>query len=650
MQRIQSITLRNFKFFYGTENEFEHNKIVLNQNNLLLYGENGSGKSSIYWAFYTFLQSCLKKDIDINKYFNSTHSQNLRNRFAEDSDRSAIILEIVSETGTVTKEISNQRLETNKGNDTTINKILAGSDFINYKYLSKLYDFRNSEEINLFDWFEHEILMFIDFGVSYKDNEGNFSQSSLASDWWKFINNTAKILPSNKKNINTANRNTEQYIRYVSETIPKFIELLKLFLSKITDNTNKYLKDEFNENFQIKFDTELINCTYNSWLGENAVVTKPKIQLTVLFDHNKLSDDKKPILKPHTFLNEARLTAIALAMRLAMLDERLYDDKSASLLILDDLLLSLDMSHRDKVLDIILKKVDEYQILILTHDRAFYNLCKRRIELLLKKDDSYKWEFKEMYQDSTDDNIPIPFITNVNSYYSLAKKYFKEFDYAASANYLRKEAERIFRDELLPKNKTIVQDNEPGKGTKQLLLNALLNNFEEYYVSINGDFTPFDKLHEYKNILMNPLSHHNLESPIYKQELINTFIIIDKLHSIKILRFEADPDNVIPFVLREIDYNGDVWEYIIYLREMLLVRKDLDGSIHFNNPTCLFESRQNISQNTEKEVLNCEFKLNEGYSKIRFALGIKVKQDDGNYNDQLKPLHEIIYKEGNLII
>ena len=61
MQKIQSITLRNFKFFYGTEDEQKQNKIELNQNNLLLYGENGSGKSSIYWALYTFLQSCKKR-------------------------------------------------------------------------------------------------------------------------------------------------------------------------------------------------------------------------------------------------------------------------------------------------------------------------------------------------------------------------------------------------------------------------------------------------------------------------------------------------------------------------------------------------------------------------------------------------------------
>ena len=87
------------------------------------------------------------------------------------------------------------------------------------------------------------------------------------------------------------------------------------------------------------------------------------------------------------------------------------------------MLLSLDMSHRDKVLDIILKKVDEYQILILTHDRAFYNLCKRRIEHRVKPTDTYQWEFKEMYQSTVkDSDIPCPFMPeNENSLRSREK-------------------------------------------------------------------------------------------------------------------------------------------------------------------------------------------------------------------------------------
>lgn len=65
--RIQSIQIHNFKFFQ------EEEAIVLKDCNLLLYGENGSGKSSIYWAFYTLFESSLKEDEDdIKKYFCKT--------------------------------------------------------------------------------------------------------------------------------------------------------------------------------------------------------------------------------------------------------------------------------------------------------------------------------------------------------------------------------------------------------------------------------------------------------------------------------------------------------------------------------------------------------------------------------------------------
>ena len=647
MQRIQSITLRNFKFFYGTEQRQKQNKIVLNQNNLLLYGENGSGKSSIYWGLYTFLQSCMKDDINIAKYFDPTNTQNLRNRFAADSSDSAIILEITNEAGTITKEISNTRLETNIPGDSTINKIIAGSDFINYKFLSKLYDFRNSEEINLYEWFDREVFMFIDFEESFTDNTGTLSTSTLASDWWHFINEAPKSLTPNKKNKNTAKRDSEEYIRFVFSTIPKFVDLLKKFLDRITDKTNEYLSDSFNEIFQIKFETDLIKCEYNNWIDKNAEVTRPEIRLTVIFDHDKLPANKKPIQKPHTFLNEARLTAIALAIRLAMLDERLYDVNSASLLVLDDLLLSLDMSHRDKVLDIVLKKVDEYQILILTHDRAFYNLCKRRIDNILKIDDTYKWEFKEMYQDSTNNDIPVPFITDYSSPLSLAKKYFKEFDYPACANYLRKETERVLR-ELLPHNKTVTQSNEHGNGSVQLLLNPLIKNFEEYYKSIGGIYSPFEKLNEYKDLLMNPLSHYNSESPIYKQELIGTFEILEKLNAIKILRFEIDIENKVPFSLIETDVNGDEFEYTFFLRDQLIIRKDLDGSVVFNDPKCWFEVRKNLTQNLPSEPVfkgtGIELKLNDGYDKIRHTLGLKIP---GNVPNDLK---SIIKYNGDLIL
>ena len=64
MNRIQSLKINNFKFFR------DENPIEFNDNNLLLYGENGSGKSSIYWSLYTLFEASLKSnDNDIKKYF-----------------------------------------------------------------------------------------------------------------------------------------------------------------------------------------------------------------------------------------------------------------------------------------------------------------------------------------------------------------------------------------------------------------------------------------------------------------------------------------------------------------------------------------------------------------------------------------------------
>ena len=63
MYKIDKLEIKNFKFFDEVE--------VLNfeSKNVLVYGENGSGKSTIYWALYTLLQSSKKNDNEIKKYF-----------------------------------------------------------------------------------------------------------------------------------------------------------------------------------------------------------------------------------------------------------------------------------------------------------------------------------------------------------------------------------------------------------------------------------------------------------------------------------------------------------------------------------------------------------------------------------------------------
>lgn len=72
MYKIKNIKLNNFKFFFGEQN------LKLDKKHTLIYGENGSGKSSIYWALHCFLHSTYNPQIQI-----SAESETKRSIFRE---------------------------------------------------------------------------------------------------------------------------------------------------------------------------------------------------------------------------------------------------------------------------------------------------------------------------------------------------------------------------------------------------------------------------------------------------------------------------------------------------------------------------------------------------------------------------------------
>jgi ABC-type cobalamin/Fe3+-siderophores transport system ATPase subunit len=553
MQKIKSITLRNFKFFYGTETEYEHNKIELNENNLLLFGENGSGKSSVYWALYTFLQSCLKSDDDkIKKYFRKEGTQSLRNRYAEDNAPSAIAVEFVSTDGTTTqKEICDTSVNTKSGK--LVEKTLKASDFLNYKYLSKLYDFRNSQSIDLFPLFVKDLLMFIDFEDEFRNHSDELSGSSNAADWWKFISESYKDLPKNSTK-NTFQVSSPEYQRFEGITIPAFVEKLKSYLLKITEAANDYLRDDFKEPIAINFNTESIACSFNNKVSSRTrdqTIHPPKINLTAKLIDPNLAVEKQIIHNPHTFLNEARLTAIALAIRFAMLDERGSFADAGSILLLDDLLLSLDMSHRNIVLDIILKKEAKHQILILTHDKFFFQMAKSRIKHFKQSN----WEYIEMYSHKSND-IPLPLIYKSESYLGKAIRYLEENEYEISGNFLRKEAESFLK-EILPK-KYKLNDEDKLKALGNLLTDAVI--FSESN-GLNKEL--FEKLNSHREFVLNPSSHDSYDVPKFYSELSACIDTLKELRKIEISKEVLKKGAELEFEMKTPD--GASWKYEIKL-------------------------------------------------------------------------------------
>ena len=365
MYRIKNIKLTNFKFFFGEEN------LKLDKKHTLIYGENGSGKSSIYWALHCFLHSTLKPNAaSVQKYFLpiSRNDESIKNRYAQDTEKSGVSITLehddFSRYANINAEISDSVVNTQTNSE--IKLMTLSSELINYKVIYNMYLATNKSTIKLFSYFEKNLMEFIDFDQDLTTVSGNkLSRNSL--EWWRYI----------KEGIQPYTTMTDpRYIQF-QEHVAIFNRKLNDYLQLITGEANRILNEDFGEKFNFKF--QFTPAVYNDFKygddgqphGRTHETKHPEIELLVnLPDLHGVASIVK---RPQSYLNEARLSAIAIAIRLAILKER-YIEKASRIMVLDDLLLSLDLGNRSSLLKVLLKKYAPlYQLIILTHDRVFFD-------------------------------------------------------------------------------------------------------------------------------------------------------------------------------------------------------------------------------------------------------------------------------------
>lgn len=512
MNKIKQIKLKNFKFFYGEVN------IDLERQNALVFGENGSGKSSLYWALYTFLQSVFKQDVGkVQKYFNHRHDESIRNRFASDTEESFIKIVFEDDHESISeKTISNTVVNTRPTRtDTLVFQATQGSELINYKLLSKVHDFKNPFKIDLFPLMDKDTLMFINFREVLVRHDG-VNATTNAQDWWEYV----------KPGMQPRGKMHEEPYRTFATAVEKFNTELKFYFDSIVESVNEYL-EKFKQPFKVSF--EPIDCTYDAFLEgsttkRNHKTIPPKIYVHVHFNHNGLAEEKRLVTRPHTFLNEAKLTAIALSIRFAMLDQKLSGAAAADtpkFLILDDVLISLDMSNREIVLDIILKEFTDYQLIILTHDRNFFELLRHRI----KRFNQDNWKYIEMYE-CEKDGIPQPLVKFSDTYLEKAERFFHMKEYEIAGNFLRKEAEAFCKD-FLPKKQQFTSEYNLHD------LNGLIVQCKAFAESAGLDKTLFEALDSHRKFVLNPTSHDSYDVPKFNIEVRSCLDTLKELRKIE---------------------------------------------------------------------------------------------------------------------
>lgn len=142
----------------------------------------------------------------------------------------------------------------------------------------------------------------------------------------------------------------------------------------------------------------------------------------------------KAVTNHHEFLNEARLSALATCMFLAgvLLSDNDYENPAyPRFLMLDDALIGLELQNRLPIVRILTSDAfKNYQIFLLTHDRVWFDLARG----LLREQDG--WLHRELLADESTGKL-IPRQQSSQSDLARAKSHLANGDLMAAAVYAR---------------------------------------------------------------------------------------------------------------------------------------------------------------------------------------------------------------------
>ena len=472
----------------------------------MIYGENGTGKSSIYEA--------IKSNLYINKMPNQDIQFTYINRDKRDETLKVdISLDNTSSINRLDNTLSNISLLENStiymANEKTLNTIIANNNF--YKTINNIlrYEFPKLKELlNIYNGFEVDI------------------------------------------NRNMNDKNSGEYFAKRFDIDDKFEIMFNEIID--IDNINSIILNSFKENFKIEFK---IN---DSIIDENKKLIRPTIRIKVTGeeDTNNL----------HNHFNEAKLKLISIAIYFS-LTKKFETTSELKLLILDDFLTSLDMANRKLIIQYILDSFDEYQIIIFTHNIQFFNLIKKLINNwdikkiyyskvsnkseIISQNKSYIQQAEERLDsgdlESSGNFLRKEFERIANEFENLLELGKVEdlaniIDSLKKNNIYLKKSHKNYNIFLKKINDIVLSDD-----TKIIQINNIKNELKKI-ANINIDLSKkiineegqeintnitvsIKKINFYNGILLNSLSHDDNEIEAYQKECENIIVLLKNINS-----------------------------------------------------------------------------------------------------------------------
>lgn len=500
--RIKKIEIKDYKAFYG-KNEFN-----VEGKNLFVYGENGSGKSSFYYALKDFFQSSTETlSYDETENIFLTKAQRgkgyIEVTFNPDKDGTAIDKKYI-----VKKNSKN----TYTAGDTSIRDAIKLKSFLTYKHLLGIHYIKKDREIDLFDLLVKGVLKhFKSVAIT-----GNKELGEL----WEEVEKAIAKETGQTFNITQKKNEVERAISAFDTAFKK------LFKETSIENILQYAQpilDKFGHNIEVK-----LNYTQAKPTADYKNIERNHVRVNIKYLG-------KEIDKPHVFLNEARLSAIAISIYLGMV-KRHIQGIPCKVLFLDDIFIGFDISNRLPLLEILKSDFGSYQVFITTYDKPWYEFIRTNY-----LNSNRSWKCFEIYAGRSKKGFTIPVVKEIKGqgnndhldyFIQIAETYYNSGDNKAAGVYLRSAFEAILKQFCFGKvtvkfvvDQSTLKANDFWNATKKFIADH--PSPTKYTLTQNTK----DEIDNLLPLVLNPLNHNDINKNEHSCEIARTINILRTLKS-----------------------------------------------------------------------------------------------------------------------
>ena len=436
MTVIDKLTLVNFRAFPGSEPV----ELRLHGKNLLIYGENGSGKTSIFIALTEMLRHPAPRKGNPPTPWENVFAGTDAGPWSvalDFTNKTRVVWNAAGVTGTSVREDGRLTLGTQVRNEAALM-----SAALDYRSLLDT-NYRHDEgEVNLFDVLVTRLLASCGITSPGVPPFPTGTAQVRVSDYWKILLGLRRAISWSQASV-PAN---------ILAACTAFNQGLNALLGSLTSEANALMSALGHPNLKI----QPLACTGIRPVA-NHYIDKRQLEGSNISLKLTFQDHPQPLDRPQLFLNEARLSAIGLALYLAARKVVISQSNlnGPKVLVLDDVLIGLDQANRIPVLDVLQQHFGDWQIVLLTHDRAFYEIGRQRL-------DSGKWVRQEIYAGRVG-NFEKPLLVDDELDLYRALVFLEKGEIKAAAVHVRSAFERVLKDACCDLHVPVKYHHDPRK-------------------------------------------------------------------------------------------------------------------------------------------------------------------------------------------